>query len=134
VILVEVARMPRPELLPEDVKAIATKNALPLRHESFDDDTENIVTAILGVSAKERSWDDRGRVGARIACLVAGAIAGLVFLALAALAHFWVWARPLSASIGDSATTLLLIAGTILGAWMGLRYEAWKRSGPRERA
>ena len=80
--------MPRPELLPEDVKAIATKNALPLRHESFDDDTENIVTAILGVSAKERSWDDRGRVGARIAYFVAGAIAGLVFLALAALAHF----------------------------------------------
>lgn len=129
-VLVEGARMPRPELLPEDVKAMATKSALPLRHESFDDDAENIVAAILGGSAKARSWDDRGRAGARIAYLVAGATAGLVLLALAALAHFWVWARPLSASIGDSATTLLLIGGTILGAWMGLRYEAWKR-GPR---
>ena len=47
-VLVGGARMPKPEQLPEDIRAITTKNALPLRHESFDDDTENIVAAVLG--------------------------------------------------------------------------------------
>ena len=50
-VLVGGARMPRPEQLPEDVRAVATKNALPLRHESFDEDTENIVPAVLGLKA-----------------------------------------------------------------------------------
>jgi hypothetical protein len=44
-----------------------------------------------------------------------------------ALVHFWVLARPLSASIGGPLTTLMLIAGALVGALMGLRYEAWKR-------
>jgi TIR domain-containing protein len=59
-ILVAGARMPKPEQLPEDVRAVALKNALPLRHESFDDDTESIVAAVFGASAKDRAWDDKG--------------------------------------------------------------------------
>jgi hypothetical protein len=39
-ILVAGARMPKPEQLPEDVRAVTGRNALPLRHESFDGDTE----------------------------------------------------------------------------------------------
>jgi hypothetical protein len=53
-VLVGGAHMPKAEQLPEDVKAITTKNALPLRHESFDDDTENIVAAVLGLKARRR--------------------------------------------------------------------------------
>jgi hypothetical protein len=41
--------------------------------------------------------------------------------------HFWVLARPLSASIGGPLTTLLLIGGMLCGFWLGLRYEARKR-------
>jgi hypothetical protein len=52
-VLVGGARMPKQEQLPQDVSAITVKNALPLRHESFDDDTENIVAAVLGLSATE---------------------------------------------------------------------------------
>lgn len=126
-VLVDGAQMSKPDLLPEDVRAITTRNALPLRHESFDDDTENIVTTIFGASGKERPWDDKGRLAVKIGYSVGGAVIAWVLLALAALAHLWVFARPLSASIGAPATTILLIVGAIVGAWMGLGYELRKR-------
>ena len=53
--------MPKLEELPEDIGAITTRNALPLRHESFDDDVENIVTAVLG----GRHGNGPGRTKAR---------------------------------------------------------------------
>ena len=59
-VLVAGAQMPKPEQLPEDLRAITTKNALPLRHESFDDDTEAIVAALLGRPAREWSWENKG--------------------------------------------------------------------------
>ena len=65
-ILVANARMPKAAQLPEDVRALVTKNALPLRHESFDDDTENIVAAVLGMSRKERIWKDKGTLWSKI--------------------------------------------------------------------
>jgi hypothetical protein len=46
---------------------------------------------------------------------------------IGALLHFWSLGRPLSASIGAPLTTLVLFAGAIGGAWLGLRYEARKR-------
>lgn len=126
-VLVGSARMPKAEQLPADIRAITTKNALPLRHESFDDDSENIVAAVLGLKTGERAWEDKGSVGAKIAYAVGGALAVSMLLLLVALLHFWVLGRPLSASIGAPLTTLILIAGAIMGAWLGLRYEARKR-------
>ncbi len=58
---------------------------------------------------------------------VGGALAASMFLLLIALLHFWVLGRPLSASIGAPLTTLILFFGAIIGAWLGLRYEARKR-------
>ncbi len=126
-VLVGGARMPRPEQLPEDIRAITAKNALPLRHESFDDDTENIVAAVLGLKAGERAWEDKGSLGIKIAYAVGAALAVSMLLLLIALLHHWVLGRPLSASIGAPLTTLILIVGAIIGAWLGLRYEARKR-------
>jgi hypothetical protein len=126
-VLVDGAQMPQPQQLPEDIRAIATINGLPLRHESFDDDAEKIVATILGTSAKQRLWDDQGRLIVKIGYAIAGLVAALVVLASGAMVHLWWLARPLSASIGDAATTLLLIAGAVLGAWTGLIYEAANR-------
>jgi TIR domain len=129
-VLVDGARMPRADELPEDVRAITTRNALPLRHESFDDDTENIVATVLGgagAGGASRPWDDKGRLGARIAYAAAGLVLASALLMIAALAHFMVMGRPLSASIGEAETTALLIAGAILGACLGLGYEARRR-------
>jgi hypothetical protein len=126
-ILVAGARMPKPVQLPDDVRAVTGKNALPLRHESFDDDTESIVAAVFGVSAKDRAWEDRGTLTRKLAYGAGGAVAASLFMLAMALVHHVVLARPLSASIGGPLTTLLLIAGLIGGSWLGLRYEARKR-------
>ena len=126
-ILVAGARMPKPEQLPKDVRPVTGKNAMPLRHESFDDDAENIVATVLGVSAKDRAWEDQGTLRTKIGYGIGGAIGAAALLLLAALVHFWALARPISASIGGPLTTLLLIGGMICGFWLGLRYEARKR-------
>ena len=127
-VLVAGAQMPQPEQLPEDVKGITTKNALPLRHESFDDDTENIVATVLGASAKERPWEDKGTLWSKIAYGIGGAIVALAVIVTVALVHFWILARSLSESIGEPVTVLVLIADVIAGVWLGLRYEARKRA------
>ena len=124
-VLVGGAHMPKAELLPEDIRAITTKNALPLRHESFDDDTENIVAAVLGLKAGERAWEERP-LGTRIGATIGGAIAGCLLVLFVALMHFWVMGRPLSASIGAPLTTMILAAAALAGAWIGWRYKAGK--------
>jgi TIR domain len=126
-VLVAGARMPDPNQLPEDIRAITTKNALPLRHESFDDDTENIVRALGGGSARRRTWKDKGTLWSKVAYSVGGAIAASVIVVIGALVHFWVFARPLAASIGGPMMLLLLITGLIFGAWLGLSYETRRR-------
>ncbi len=123
-VLVGGAHMPRPEQLPEDIRAITHKNALPLRHESFEDDTENIVAAVLGLSAAERAWEDKPSLGAKAAYAIGGAIVASLLVLLVALLHFWVMGRPLSASIGGPLTTLLLLAVALGGALIGWRYKA----------
>jgi hypothetical protein len=127
-VLVDGAQMFGAEQLPDDIRAIALRNAVLLRHESFDDDTENIISTILGISARERPWDEKGKLSAKFAYSVAGAVAALIVLGLGALLHYWALARPLSASIGDPATTMLLIIAAMVGAWAGFGYEARKRS------
>src|SRR5262245_46929363 len=119
--------MPLPDQLPEDIRPITSRNALLLRHESFDDDAEKIVAAVLGVTAGARPWDDRGRLGIKLGYAAAGLIAAVTALIVTAVVHFWVAGRPLSASIGEAATTLLLLAGAATGVVLGLGYEARRR-------
>jgi len=126
-ILVGGASMPKPGQLPEDARAVTTKNAIQLRHESFDDDAENIVAAVFGASARERSWEDKGTLWSKIVYTFCGAIAASALLLVGALVHFWVLARPLAASIGGPVTTLMLIASAVLGGWIGLSYGARRR-------
>jgi TIR domain len=126
-VLVDGAVMPQPEQLPEDIRAIATKNALPLRHETFDDDTENIISALLGARKKERLWEDRGKLSTKLAYALAGLVAGAFVSVVGAVMHQWLWQRPLAASIGDAPTTIVLIGTVIVGAWLGFLYEARRR-------
>ena len=127
-ILVGGARMPKLEELPEDIGAITTRNALPLRHESFDDDVENIVTAVLGKSARKRAWENKSTLPSKIAYGVGGALAASTCMLIIAILHFWMLERPISASIGGPLTTLVLIAGLVFGAWLGVSYEVRKRN------
>ena len=133
-ILVDGVQMPKPELLPDDIRAIAARNALPLRHESFDGDTEVILRTILGDSDQERPWEHKSRLIARIGYAAAGVFLALIGLLGAALAHFWLLGQPISATIGDDATTAVLVAALAAGAWAGWAYEARRRKGGQRAA
>lgn len=126
-VLVDGTEMARPELLPEDIRTIATRHALPLRHESFDSDIRKILVALLGKVAEEKPLDTRKQFIATLAFSALGSIAAVTLLAVGALAHFWIWARPLSASISAPATTLLFIVSIGLGAVAGLAADARRR-------
>jgi hypothetical protein len=54
-------------------------------------------------------------------------LAAATALIITAVVHFWVVGRPLSASIGEAATTLLLLAIAAMGVVLGLSYEARRR-------
>ncbi len=85
------------------------------------------MAAVLGVPAKTRRWEDKGTFRMKLAYALGGAFTASAVVLIAALVHFWTLGRPLSASIGAPLTTLVLIAGTVFGALIGLRYEARKR-------
>jgi hypothetical protein len=127
-VLVSDAGMPKADQLPDDIRAMTTRNALRLRHEHFDDDAESIVAAIVGARQRTRVWEDRWMWWSRPIWGGIGAVAAGGLMVAAALVHFWLLARPISASIGGSVpTVLMLIAGLIAGVWGGLRYEARRR-------
>ena len=128
-VLVAGAQMPKPEQLPEDIRAITKKNALPLRHDSFDDDAQNIVATIFGTTAPKRVWENKGTLRSKLAYAAGGMIVALAVMLIGALVHFWMLGRPLSASIGGPVTTLILIAAAMFGVWAGLAYEARRRLG-----
>jgi hypothetical protein len=128
-VMVDGASMPKPDLLPEDVRGITARNALPLRHESFDDDTEALLATILGASEKQRPWESKNRLIGRIGFAVAGFAVAVVGLVLGAVMHFWLLGQPVSASIGDDATTAVLVAALVAGTWLGWLFGS-RRSKP----
>jgi hypothetical protein len=127
-ILVAGASMPDGEQLPEDVRGIVTRNALPLRHESFDDDAENIVATILGRRQRERDWEKRSGLLSKLLYAVGGVVVASGILLVVALAHFWIFDRALSASIGAPMTVISGICALVAGGWGGLLYAARPRA------
>ena len=56
-----------------------------------------------------------------------GLLVAATALLVAAVMHFWLAGRPLSASIGEAATTFLLLAAAVVGVGLGLGCEAHRR-------
>jgi hypothetical protein len=107
-ILVDGAKMPDPAVLPEDVRAI--------------------IAAVLGVERARRAWNRKRNIARSIASALVGLAIGTVATGVIALVHNAIWSRPVSASIGTSATILLLIACPLLGIWGGLKYMAGRQA------
>ncbi|MBI4725576.1 MAG: hypothetical protein HY765_11530 [Rhodomicrobium sp.] len=114
--------MPKPELLPDEIREIAKRNALPLRHESFDSDADHIARKVLGLAPGELLWENRGSAGRKIWGAIAGGMLAAVFLLAAALAHSALLQRPVSASIGEAQTTILIGGVLIFGLISGVIY------------
>jgi hypothetical protein len=117
-VLIDGARMPSPAMLPNDIGAICTRNAVALRHESFDADVEKIVRAIQGLSIPAEP--QRASVARTVAYGIGGTAVALLAMTVLAAFHLWMRSRPLSATIGDTATTILLALSAIVGAWTGI--------------
>lgn len=127
-VLVDGAEMPAVDALPDDIRAIVSRNALVLRHASFDDDVETIYATIMGTPKKSRSWDGKVSIARKVTYIAGGSAAALALLTAAAAVHFLIWRRPLATSLTDIGTTALLVVTSIVGAWTGLRYFIRKRS------
>jgi TIR domain len=125
-VLVDGAHMPDAELLPEDIRGITVLNAPPLRYDTFDADADRIGRKVLGLEPGQLLWDEpplsRKIWGAVSGFLLAGAL-----LIAMALAHHAVLNRPISTSIGESQTTMLIIAVLILGLISGIMYGSRRR-------
>jgi len=126
-LLVDGASMPAPELLPADVSEISKRNAPPLRSESFDTDADHIARKALGLSAGTLLWEEPA-LSRKIGSAIAGALLAAVALLSLALAHNALLQRPISDSIGDAQTTILIAGGLIFGLIYGFRFGSRRRS------
>jgi hypothetical protein len=78
-VLVNGATMPKPDELPEDLKALSTRNALEVRDTRFDDDVTHLIKAIGGARRRRLA-----RVAGLAALPLAGALAVFVVLSTGA--------------------------------------------------
>jgi hypothetical protein len=122
-VLVGGARMPRHDQLPPDIREIAARNALFLRHERFDDDAETIIAAIFGKSIVHRSTTSIKSNLKAILYGIVGAIFGIIIVSMFGLAHSYVYMRPMSTSIGLPLTIIMLISGPTMGFIGGIYYS-----------
>ncbi len=126
-VLVDGTTMTTPSGLPEDVRSITAKNALPLRHESFDADVDRIMRRVLGLSDSARIWEDRGKTSVKIGFAALGVAAAFLFTIAVALLHAQAMRQSLESSIGSRATQILFSACLGAGGLIGLIYEERRR-------
>lgn len=119
-VLVDSAKMPAASMLPEDIQGLTKLNGVSLRHESFDDDVERILGVIFGTERSARPWERTQSKKALLLLGVIGSVIGAAVVTALAIGHFIWLSRPLAASIGEGATTLLLLGAPILGALYGI--------------
>jgi hypothetical protein len=101
------AAMPQANCLPDDIMALASLNALPIRHESFERDMLALSDALLGPgtsSAGRLSWVGRALRATLAVLLSAGAL--LVGAAL----HEGVTGRSLEETLGSRGAVWMLVA------------------------
>lgn len=105
-VLVGGARLPEPAELPDDLQALAQRQALELHNETWHEDVAGLVRSLRGepaVPANRRRW------------LVAGT-ALIALLALGAGA-WWLWGPGTGAQTGGSAAAIAPCARPASQAW-----------------
>ncbi|HZQ00438.1 MAG TPA: toll/interleukin-1 receptor domain-containing protein [Reyranella sp.] len=107
--------MPAADDLPESLRPLASLNAVALRHETFEQDMDRLLDAILrrqrdGVLRRLRN--DRPGLAMVVYSTVGMAGAAIVLLALAIL-HGAVFSRPLEQTLGGRGPVWMLIVATL---------------------
>ncbi len=114
-VLIDGTTMPAADDLPADIAGLATRNAMRLRHETFDGDFAHLCRS-TGLGASVRAGVARALAGASL-----GAIAAFIVCLLVALVNWQFSGASLDMSIGAPATTLFLAGSIVLGAAVGWR-------------
>jgi hypothetical protein len=124
-VLIGHTRMPTRDELPPDIQGITARNAMFLRHETFETDAEIIISAIVG----PRRPAMRALVAPVKALLggFLGSIAGFVLLTVIGIAHRYLAGSTLSGTIGPTATSALMLLLPILGFGSGVYYMVGRR-------
>lgn len=122
------APMPRPDTLPEPLRPLSALSAIALRHESFEQDMDRLIDAILrrrrdGLLSRLRA----DRPGLAAAIYAAGGMIGAVLLLVAiAVLHGVLLGRSLEQTLGGAGPVWILIVtvlavGTVVGFLLGRR-------------
>lgn len=125
-VVVNQVRMPAAHELPDDVAALATRNASELRHTRFDDDFAHLVKTLTGSAPVDWNWD-RGHVLSFVRHVALGMIAGAVLSVAALIAHFELTGESASDLLGETGATLLIPLCAILGG-VTWRWAAARRA------
>jgi len=124
-VLINDARMPSADVLPEDIALLADLNAVELRHTRFEDDFANLAYAITG----QRSLGTGRRISFFTAATstMLGAVTAIVLVLLGLVLHFEMTGKSVSQRLGDTAADLVIPAAAVLGGFIGFMYAARKR-------
>lgn len=124
-VLLNNAPMPDGDSLPDNVRPIVNRNAVFVRHLSFDQDMELLLDAIAGRQpSRPRRWLRRHPVIARIAAALGGiGISAAMLIALAAIHGRWTGGASLEQALGGKGMVwLVIIAALLAGAVTPLWY------------
>jgi hypothetical protein len=124
-VLLNNAPMPDGDALPDDVRSIVKRNAVFVRHLSFDQDIELLLDAVSGRRhGRSRRWLRRHPLIARAAAALTGmAVAAAVLIGLAAIHAQWTDGAALEHTLGGKGMVwLLIIAALLAGAVAPLWY------------
>jgi hypothetical protein len=127
-VLVDDTPMPRPEALPEPLRPLSALSAVALRHDSFEQDMDRLIDAILrrrraGALARLRA--DHPEIAAALHA-TGGMILAVLALLTVAIVHQAVFGRSLDETLGGAGPVWMLIAavlaaGVLLGFLLGRR-------------
>jgi hypothetical protein len=123
-VVVNQARMPSAQELPDDIAPLARRNAIELRHSRFDDDFVHLVRALTGSAPADGNWNPRHiLLVARNALF--GIISGMAVAIVTLVAHFELTGASASERLGYTGATLYIplfaILGGALWSWVASR-------------
>lgn len=123
-VLLNNAPMPDRDSLPDDVRPIVNRNAIFVRHLSFDQDIELLLDAVAGRQrSRPRRWLRRHPVIARITAASGGiVVSAAMLIGLAAIHGQWTGGASLEQTLGGKGMVWLviiaaLLAGVVVPLW-----------------
>lgn len=118
-ILVDGARMPTASAIPEDIHSILTRNAMQLRHETFNIDADEIIRYLIPAGKHIRLDKKKKNWVLALSYQVSGALCAVLALFGFSIIHMLIKGRALSASLGADRTTAILLLSPLIGAVLG---------------